>query len=434
MQRVDPCLGRVLYFVERLRRPSRRERPHEPAEALRLLRHWEQLVVKEGVLYRTSKDVTRRKTFRYVVPTDLKGIHDEAGHQGQKRTLFLARQRFYWIGMERDVKDYVQRCRRCLVSKSPEPEARAPLVLSGALASRPLELVCIDFWSAEDSSNKSLDVLVVTDHFTKLAQAYLCPNQLAKAVAHQLWNNFFCVYGFPERVHSDQGVTFESCLIAEMLQVAGVEKSHTTPYHPMGNGAVERFNRTLGNMIRALPPRAKQKWPQLLRSLTFSYNATVHETTGFAPFLLMFGRIPRLPVDVVFQSVLMDERVVYYDGYVQCLRRDLAEAIRIAQVSATKHQEKQAELYNRKVRGAPVEVGDRVLLANKGERGRRKLADRWEGHQYTVEERQDNTHTFRNSGTVKRTKRKWSTGTSLCPLTSYLSPLIRRMVGPLSVT
>lgn len=180
--------------------------------------------------------------------------------------------------VEKDVRDYVQRCQGCVVSKAPEPEAGAPL--ESVKTSKPLELVCIDFWSAEDSSNKSLDILVVTDHFTKLAQAYLCPNQSTKAVAHQLWNNLFCVYGFPERVHSDQGANFESSLIAEMLQVAGVEKSHTTPYHPMGNGAVERFNHTLGNMIRALQARAKQKWAQLLRSLTFSYNATVHETTG----------------------------------------------------------------------------------------------------------------------------------------------------------
>ena len=132
--------------------------------------------------------------------------------------------------MEKDVKEYVQRCRCCLISKSPEPEARAPL--ESVKTSRPLELVCIDFWSAVDSSNKSLDVLIVTDHFTKLAQAYIYPNQTAKAVAHQLWSNYFCVYGFPERVPSDQGANIESSLIAEMLQVAGVEKSHTTPYHP----------------------------------------------------------------------------------------------------------------------------------------------------------------------------------------------------------
>lgn len=192
--------------------------------------------------------LTVYRTYQYVVPSAvkqhvLKGVHDEAGHQGQRRTLYLARQRFYWHGMDGDIKDYVQRYCPCVFSKSPEPEARAPL--GSVKSSRPLELVCIDFWSAEDTSNKSLDVLVVTDHFTKLAQAYLCPNQSAKAVDQQLWNSFFCVYGFPERVHSDQGANFESSLIAEMLQIVGVEKSQTTPYHPMGNGAVERFNRTL---------------------------------------------------------------------------------------------------------------------------------------------------------------------------------------------
>lgn len=245
----------------------------------------------------------------------LEGVHDEAGHQGQRLMLYLCRQRFYWHGMETDVRDFVCCCRHCAVNKSPEPEARAPL--KSVATSRPLELVCIDFWSAEDSSNKSLDVLVVTDHFTKLSKAYLWPNKSAKAVARQLWNNFFCVYGFPELVHSDQGANFESSLIKEMLLVAGVRKSHTTP---MGNGAVERFNQTLGNMIIALPPRAKHRWPQLLRSLTFSYNATVHETTGFAPFQLMFGSTPRLPLDLMFGSVLLDDQVVDYENYVQCLK------------------------------------------------------------------------------------------------------------------
>lgn len=238
--------------------------------------------------------------YLYVVPASikvmvLKGVHDEAGHQGQQRTVYLTRQRFFWHGLEREVKAYVKCCRRCVVSKTPDPEARAPL--ESIITTEPLELVCIDFWSAEDSSNKSLDVLVVTDHFTKLAHAFLCPNQSAKSVAHQLWNNYFCVYGMPRRIHSDQGANFESALIAELLSVAGVQKSHTTPYHPMGNGSCERMNRTLGNMIQALPTRAEHRWPQALKSLTFAYNCTIHETTGFAPILLMFGRTPRLSVD-----------------------------------------------------------------------------------------------------------------------------------------
>lgn len=69
-QRDFPCLGRVLHFVERHRRPSRRERAHEPVDTLRLRRHWEKLTVKSGVLCCTFKDaVMKRKTYQCVVPS-----------------------------------------------------------------------------------------------------------------------------------------------------------------------------------------------------------------------------------------------------------------------------------------------------------------------------------------------------------------------------
>lgn len=90
-----------------------------------------------------------------------------------------------------------------------------------------------------------------------MAQAIPCRDQSAKQGARILWDRYFCVYGFPERIHSDQGASFESQLISELLRVSSVRKLHTTPYHPMGNGSVERFNRTLGNMIRALAPNTK---------------------------------------------------------------------------------------------------------------------------------------------------------------------------------
>jgi hypothetical protein len=99
------------------------------------------------------------------------------------------------------------------------------------------------------------------------------------------------------------------------------------------------------------------------------------KTTGFAPFQLIFWRTPRLPVYLLFGSVLRDDQLVDYDAYVQRLRHDLAEAIKIAQTSSTKQQQKQAD----------VEVGARVLLANKGERGKRKLAVRWENNLYTIQ-------------------------------------------------
>ncbi len=259
--------------------------------------------------------MSKTRRFQYVVPVSLvdvvlRSVHEDSGHQGQYRSVSLAKQRFFWLNMEHRIRDHVRHCQRCIVSKSADPSGRAPL--ENISTTRLLELVCIDFWSAEDANNKSVDVLVVTDHFTRLAQAFVCRDQSARQVARVLWDRYFCIYGLPDRIHSDQGASFESRLIGELLRVSGVEKSHTTPYHPMGNGSVESFNRTLVNMIRALSPDVKRDWPRRLQTLTFLYNCTRHESTGYAPFYLMFGRVPRLPVDILFRSVLNDQNVVSY--------------------------------------------------------------------------------------------------------------------------
>ncbi|XP_027859036.1 uncharacterized protein LOC114135710 [Xiphophorus couchianus] len=166
--------------------------------------------------------------------------------------------------------------------------------------------------------------------------------------------------------------------------MGGIMKSHTTPYHPMGNGVTERFNRTLGSMLRSLPPRVKQKWPQMIQSMTFVYNCTAHETTGFAPFYLMFGRVPRLPVDLIFKSVLRDDTVCDYNAYVKSLMNDLHSAMVLAQEHSAAEQRHQSRQYNKRVRGLPLSVGDRVLLANKSARGKRKLSDKWESTVFEV--------------------------------------------------
>ncbi len=205
----------------------------------------------------------------------------------------------------------------------------------------------------------------------------------------------FCIYGFSTRIHTDQGTNFESTLVAELLKLAGIEKSHTTAYHPMGNGGTERFNRTLGSMLRSLPLKEKHKWPEQIQTLTFAYNATVHETTSYAPFQLMFGRIPKLPVNVIFGQVLHDPVIVDHGSYAKTLMSYLHEAAHIAQKHTEKEQKKQAKSYNRRVKGTCLNIGDRVLLANKSERGKRKLADKWDPTVYIVKDRNLRTNIYK---------------------------------------
>ncbi|XP_076743010.1 uncharacterized protein LOC143419570 [Maylandia zebra] len=122
----------------------------------------------------------------------------------------------------------------------------------------------------------------------------------------------------------------------------------------------------------------------MIQSMTFVYNCTAHETTGFAPFYLMFGRVPRLPVDLMFRDVLHDDTICDYNTYVKSLMDDLRSAMLRAQEHSTMEQRHQSDQYNRKVKGLPLSLGDQVLLANKGVRGKRKLSDKWEPVVYTV--------------------------------------------------
>ena len=115
-----------------------------------------------------------------------------------------------------------------------------------------------------------------------------------------LWNNFILHYGFPSKIITDQGRNFESELIENLSQVAGVKKLRTSPYHSQTNGQCECFNGTLLNMLGTLTPEQKKDWKSHVPALVHAYNCTRNAATAFSPYYLLFGREPRLHVDVEF--------------------------------------------------------------------------------------------------------------------------------------
>lgn len=249
-----------------------------------------------------------------------------------------------------------------------------------------MEIVCLDYLSLERSKGGYESILVITDHFSRYAQAIPTRNQTAKTTARVLFDNFVVHYGFPARIHSDQGANFESQLIKELCQIAKVEKSRTTPYHRMGNGQVERFNQTLLQMLGTLEEYQKSDWKALIPTLVHAYNATFHDSTGYSPFFLMFGRHPRLAIDAFLGLTPDSLSGTCHSDYIRKLRDRLNFAYKKAEEEAKQSAAVHKKHYDSNVRNSVLQPGDLVLVRRVGIKGKNKLGDRWEQDPYIIVE------------------------------------------------
>ena len=154
--------------------------------------------MKQGVLYRRTTQVIKRTRLQLVLPSSFRnkaitGWHDQVGHLGQDMVLELLRDQFYWPGMHTDVVSYINRCLR----RKSQPE-QAPVL--SIKANQPLELIHLDYLKIEPSEGNIENVLVITNNFTRYAQAFPSKTQTTLPTAKLWWNNFILHFRSPSKI------------------------------------------------------------------------------------------------------------------------------------------------------------------------------------------------------------------------------------------
>jgi transposase InsO family protein len=328
---------------------------------------WDALEIDDGMLFRRKKQKNGSSILQAIVPfserrTLLGQYHDErtSAHLGVKKTLAKIKRKYYWPGLQKDVKSYIAGCEKCQRRKPPNKTKKAPMqvVTSGS----PMERIATDILGElPKSNNGNRYILVVSDYFTKWTESFPMANMEAATVARIIVEEVVARFGVPGSIHSDQGVQFESHLFREMCRLLNIKKTHTTPYHPQSDGMVERFNKTLTTMLSAYVNDHHDNWDEHLPYVMMAYRAAIHETTGTTPNKMMLGREVATPLDIVYEMPT-DMKRIPQNTWVWELQEKLEKAHSAVREMSKDSIQRQKWYHDRKLNWQSFESGDQVYV------------------------------------------------------------------------
>ena len=306
--RTDYDLNIVMSFVKEKKLPSRVERRRLPTMANQLLNRFPLLSVADELLWYTNPLIQGRLCpARVVVPSSLQGHIVAAAHStgpahaGVSETYRKLQTRCYFPGMFNLTRIYVNSCVSCL-QKVNKLRINNHIMHEEVL-SYPMQRTYLDtigpLSTCRFQGVTYKHILTILDGFTRYLVAIPVANIESTTLLTALQEHFFFKFGYPEVIHCDRGTSLTSTLFEESLKSLGVGLTHCPPYSPQGN-RVERTHRTLGALLRADDSMAPGAWVSKLNGLVFGINTAVCNRTNVSPYFAMFGRNPRLPLDVLF--------------------------------------------------------------------------------------------------------------------------------------
>ena len=372
---------------------TREEAVQHGPEVLAYWSRWNELTVRTGILYRRWYCWDRKPPIlQIVVPVvgrkeilhQLHASSVSGGHFAVEKTLRRIRQCFWWPHMRQDVEKKLAWYLPCAARTTAGRKMIGGLV-SFKVGTR-FHMVSADILGPVTMANetRAKHILVMTDLLTKYVVSVPLKGTEAPDVAKEIVENWILRFGVPAVLHTDQGKNFGSELMLEVSRLLKIDKTRTSPYHPQGNGQVERHNRVIADVISKYCADNPRTWDKLLPYLSFIYNTTIHRTTQATPYSLVYGQECQYPIDLFYPKPNDEE--LTRDSFAEDLSRLFREAHASARESLRVNQRRQKDQYHKKVYGKTYEKQDKVWVYSKHKAISRKFFLPWEGP-YVVLER-----------------------------------------------
>lgn len=223
----------------------------------------------------------------------LKELH--SSHMGIVRMKSIARSYIWWPGLDKDIESVGKKCVACLENANNPPR------------------VTLHPWNWSDGPNHRLHAdflgpvegdmyIVIVDAFSKWIEIRKMKNITALEMIAVL-KEYFCVWGLPLKLVTDNGPTFASQVFAEFVKMNGIHHVKTAPYHPSTNGAAENLVKTSKDKFTLIMSENSKDKKDALAKFLFHYRSSPHCTTGVSPAELQTGRKMRTRWDLLKSEV-----------------------------------------------------------------------------------------------------------------------------------
>jgi hypothetical protein len=212
----------------------------------------------------------------------------ELGHpKTEKIKQALDLKKIFWKNMRKFIDDVISQCDICIKHE------RLKLVNNPALAlnvDNIFDRMGMDIVMGLPTTNEGYHaILVVVEYLTKFAWAFPLKTKSAEEIVKHL-TTLICTFGPPNCLLSDMGKEFLNIIVNKLCERFQIIRRHTSSYNPRVNGQCERTNQSLTRMLIKLADENPASWPNQLDIVLLAYRTSVHSSTNYSPFYLMFGK------------------------------------------------------------------------------------------------------------------------------------------------